>query len=201
MVVVSALGGTTDALISAGRAAAAGDESFRQTLRQLEARHHRRRGPAPYPRTRADVQPWLTAQFAELARLVDGIFALGELSPRTLDRLMSYGELLSSRIIAAAFAARGVANSWADSRQLIRTNSRFGMALVEEEITQRQVAYFQQENPTSLWVAPGFIAADAEGHTTTLGRGGSDYSAAILAAALARGEARNLDRREWDAHR
>ena len=185
VVVVSALGGTTDALISAGRAAAAGDEGFRQTLRQLEARHLRAaEALLPTPPVQAEVQPWLTAQFAELALLADGIFALGELSARTLDRLMGYGELLSSRLIAAAFAARGMANSWADSRQLIRTDSRFGMAQVDAEITKRQVAYFQQENPASLWVAPGFIAADAAGQTTTLGRGGSDYSAAILAAAL-----------------
>lgn len=183
--VVSALGGTTDALISVGRAAAAGDEAFRQTLRQLEARHLTAAEQLlPNFETQAEIQPWLTAQFTELALLADGIFALGELSPRTLDRLMSYGELLSSRLVVAAFQARGIAAAWADSRQLIRTNSRFGMAQVEEEITQRQVTYFQQENAASLWVAPGFIAADAEGHTTTLGRGGSDYTAAILAAAL-----------------
>jgi len=183
--VVSALGGTTDALISVGRTAAAGDETFRQTLRQLEARHlTAAESLLPSFEAQAEMQPWLTAQFTELALLADGIFALGELSPRTLDRLMSYGELLSSRLVVAAFQAHGTAAVWADSRQLIRTNSRFGMAQVDEEVTQRQVTYFQQENGASLWVAPGFIAADAEGHTTTLGRGGSDYTAAILAAAL-----------------
>jgi aspartokinase/homoserine dehydrogenase 1 len=176
--VVSALGGTTDALISVGRTAAAGDEAFRQTLRQLEARHlTAAEHLLPDAASQFEIQPWLSAQFAELAGLADGIFALGELSPRTLDRLMSYGELLSSRLMVAAFQARGIAAVWADSRQLIRTNSRFGMAQVEEDITQRQVTYFQQENAASLWVAPGFIAADAEGHTTTLGRGGSDYTA------------------------
>ncbi len=185
VLVVSALGGTTDALINAGRAAASGDESFRQTLRQLEARHlTAAEALLPTPAAQADVQPWLTAQFAELALLADGIFALGELSPRTLDRLMSYGELLSSRIVVAAFEARGTAAAWADSRQLIRTNSRFGMAQVDEATTGELVADFQKQTTANLWVAPGFIAADAEGHTTTLGRGGSDYTAAILAAAL-----------------
>ncbi|TDN39708.1 bifunctional aspartate kinase/homoserine dehydrogenase I [Hymenobacter sp. UV11] len=185
VLVVSALGGTTDALINAGRAAASGDESFRQTLRQLEARHlTAAEALLPTPAAQADVQPWLTAQFAELALLADGIFALGELSPRTLDRLMSYGELLSSRIVVAAFEARGMAAAWADSRQLIRTNSRFGMAQVDEAVTGELVADFQKQTTENLWVAPGFIAADAEGHTTTLGRGGSDYTAAILAAAL-----------------
>lgn len=183
--VVSALGGTTDALISVGRTAAAGDEAFRQTLRQLEARHlTAAESLLPDAASQTEIQPWLTAQFTELARLADGIFALGELSPRTLDRLMSYGELLSSRLVVAAFQARGIATAWADSRQLIRTNSRFGMAQVEEAATNQQVADFQKNTTEKLWVAPGFIAADAEGHTTTLGRGGSDYTAAILAAAL-----------------
>ncbi len=185
VLVVSALGGTTDALISAGRAAAAGEESFRQALRQLEARHlTAAEHLLPSAEAQTEIQPWLTAQFTELVLLADGIFALGELSPRTLDRLMSYGELLSSRLVVAALQARGIAAAWADSRQLIRTNSRFGMAQVDEAATGQLVADFQAKTTESLWVAPGFIAADAEGHTTTLGRGGSDYTAAILAAAL-----------------
>jgi aspartokinase/homoserine dehydrogenase 1 len=185
VLVVSALGGTTDALINAGRAAAAGDESFRQALRHLEARHLTAAEQLlPTAEAQTEIQPWLTTQFTELALLADGIFALGELSPRTLDRLMSYGELLSSRLVVAALQARGVAAAWADSRQLIRTNSRFGMAQVDEATTGQLVADFQAQTTAKLWVAPGFIAADAKGHTTTLGRGGSDYTAAILAAAL-----------------
>jgi aspartokinase/homoserine dehydrogenase 1 len=185
VLVVSALGGTTDALISAGRAAAAGDESFRPALRHLEARHLTAAEQLlPSIEAQTEIQPWLTAQFTELALLADGIFALGELSPRTLDRLMSYGELLSSRLVVAALQARGIATAWADSRQLIRTNSRFGMAQVDEAVTGQLVAGLQAQTTEKLWVAPGFIAADAEGHTTTLGRGGSDYTAAILAAAL-----------------
>ncbi|MGI4872299.1 MAG: bifunctional aspartate kinase/homoserine dehydrogenase I [Janthinobacterium lividum] len=185
VLVVSALGGTTDALIHAGRAAAAGDKTFRAALRQLEARHFTAaEALLPDFAAQAAIQPWLTAQFTELARLADGIFALGELSPRTLDRLMSYGELLSSRLVVAALHARGHAAAWADSRQLLRTNSRFGTAQVDEAVTGQQVLDFQKNTPETLWVAPGFIAADAQGHTTTLGRGGSDYTAAVLAAAL-----------------
>ncbi len=185
VLVVSALGGTTDALINAGRAAASGDESFRQALRQLEARHlTAAEHLLPSFEAQAEIQPWLTTQFTELTLLADGIFALGELSPRTLDRLMSYGELLSSKLVVAALQARGIATAWADSRQLIRTNSRFGTAQVDEATTGQLTQAFQAKTTESLWIAPGFIAADAEGHTTTLGRGGSDYTAAILAAAL-----------------
>ncbi|RZK43632.1 MAG: bifunctional aspartate kinase/homoserine dehydrogenase I [Hymenobacter sp.] len=185
IVVVSALSGTTDTLIGIGRAAASGQESFRTTLRHLEERHL---GVAeqllPSAEAQAAIQPWLTAQFAELARLADGIFALGELSPRTLDRLMSYGELLSSHLITEAFKARGLPAFWGDSRILIRTDSRFGAAQVDEVVTKEQILYRESQTVKSLCVVPGFIAADADGNTTTLGRGGSDYTAAILAAAL-----------------
>ncbi|WP_035561123.1 bifunctional aspartate kinase/homoserine dehydrogenase I [Hymenobacter sp. IS2118] len=184
VMVVSALGGTTDALIGAGRAAAAADAGYRDALAQLHERHRTAAqellaGAAQHEKLAA-----IAAQFGEIQTLCDGIFALGELSPRTLDRLMSYGELLSSRLIAAAAKAQGLAAGWADARQLIRTNSRFGAAEVDLATTTRQVADLKDSTARQVWVVPGFIAADAHGTTTTLGRGGSDYTAALLAAAL-----------------
>ncbi|WP_210518280.1 bifunctional aspartate kinase/homoserine dehydrogenase I [Hymenobacter terricola] len=184
VMVVSALGGTTDVLIGAGRTAAAADATYRITLQQLELRHvtaaeELLTGAVPDTEIEA-----INAQFAELKHLCDGIFALGELSNRTLDKLMSYGELLSSRLIAAAAQAQGLNAAWADARLLIRTNSRFGMAEVDMATTEQQVTDFKTENDANIWVVPGFIAADIHGTTTTLGRGGSDYTAAILAAAL-----------------
>ena len=182
VMVVSALGGTTDALIATGRAAASGDAGYRETLTGLAQRHQAAAAgllPANDP---ANAQA--AAQFAELMQLCGGVFALGELSPRTLDKLMSYGELLSSRLVAAAAQAQGLDAVWADARQLIRTNSRFGTAEVDMAATDQLVAGSRAENPARLWVVPGFIAADAQGNTTTLGRGGSDYTAALLAAAL-----------------
>lgn len=184
VMVVSALGGTTDALISAGRAAAAADPAYRPTLADLAERHL---SAARELLAGADPAPELAiinVNFEEINHLCDGIFALGELSARTLDRLMSYGELLSSRLIAAAVPALGLTAVWADARRLIRTNSRFGTAEVDVAATAQQVAAFRAENPAAVWVVPGFIAADAQGTTTTLGRGGSDYTAALLAAAL-----------------
>ncbi|RZK21434.1 MAG: aspartate kinase, partial [Hymenobacter sp.] len=185
IVVVSALSGTTDALISVGQAAARGDEAFRATLRHLEERHLTVAAQLlPTAEAQAAVQPWLTAQFAELAKLADGIFALGELSARTLDRLMSYGELLSSQLITHAMQAEGLPAFWGDSRLLIRTDSNFGAARVDEVATKRLIDYYETQTSGGLCISSGFIAADAEGNTTTLGRGGSDYTAAILAAAL-----------------
>ncbi|MBF9221603.1 bifunctional aspartate kinase/homoserine dehydrogenase I [Hymenobacter ruricola] len=182
--VVSALSGTTDALIGAGRAAALGDEAFREALQQLEERHV----SAAHELLGADAEHSAIAliqnEFDGLQQLCNGIFALGELSNRTLDRLMSYGELLSSRLIASAAQAHGLGAVWADARQLIRTNSRFGTAEVDMAATEKQVADFKAKTNANIWVVPGFIAADAHGTTTTLGRGGSDYTAALLAAAL-----------------
>ncbi|HEX8326235.1 MAG TPA: bifunctional aspartate kinase/homoserine dehydrogenase I [Hymenobacter sp.] len=185
VMVVSALGGTTDALIGAGRIAAQADETYREALQQLEQRHV---AAAQHLLDNAGGQPTavalIQAQFEELRHLCNGIFALGELSNRTLDKLMSYGELLSSRLIAAAAQAQGLDAEWADARQLIQTNSRFGMAEVNVAATERCVADFKASTSARIWVVPGFIAADAHGTATTLGRGGSDYTAALLAAAL-----------------
>ena len=184
VMVVSALGGTTDALIGAGRAAAAGRADYHAALRQLAERHHAAAQELLASAAQHEKLAAIAAQFEEIQTLCDGVFALGELSARTLDRLMSYGELLSSRLVAAAAKAQGLAAGWADARQLIRTNSRFGSAAVDLAWTTRQVADLKDASPAHIWVIPGFIAADAHGSTTTLGRGGSDYTAALLAAAL-----------------
>ncbi|MBC8084630.1 MAG: bifunctional aspartate kinase/homoserine dehydrogenase I [Hymenobacter sp.] len=185
VVVVSALGGTTDALIEAGRLAAAGSDEYRVHLKQLEERHLAAvRGLLPIPDQSA-VLSLVKTYCNELDSLCDGVFALGELSSRTLDRLVSFGELLASRLLAACLRAHGVAHSWHDSRQLIRTDSRHGFAAVDTAVTNRQIREFVATRPSAVYVVPGFIGSDAYGATTTLGRGGSDYTAALFAGALA----------------
>jgi aspartokinase/homoserine dehydrogenase 1 len=184
VMVVSALGGTTDALIAIGHAAAATDAGYSDDLALLHERHRAAAQTLLSGAVQHEKLAAITAQFGEIQMLCDGIFALGELSNRTLDKLMSYGELLSSRLIAAAAKAQGLPAGWADARQLIRTNSRFGAAEVDMAVTTRQVADMKDSTEHHIWVVPGFIGADAHGTTTTLGRGGSDYTAALLAAAL-----------------
>jgi aspartokinase/homoserine dehydrogenase 1 len=184
VMVVSALGGTTDALIGAGRAAATNHDGYRETLQQLQNRHLAVAQELLLPAEQERIFALITSSFAELTRLCDGISALGELSARTLDTLMSYGELLSSQLIAAAVSGQSAKTVWADARQLIRTNARFNSAEVDLARTQQQVDDFRAGHDAQIWVVPGFIAADTHGNTTTLGRGGSDYTAAILAAAL-----------------
>ncbi|RSK23818.1 bifunctional aspartate kinase/homoserine dehydrogenase I [Hymenobacter metallilatus] len=183
VVVVSALGGVTDDLIAAGHRAAAADASYRELLLELEQRHLGAvRGLLPIT-GQSSVLSLVKTHCNELESLCDGVFALGELSARTLDRLVSYGELLSSRLLAAALAARGTAHQWLDSRQLIRTDARHGHAAVDFTSTNPLIQT-AVTGEVPLYVAPGFVASAPNGSTTTLGRGGSDYTAAIFAGAL-----------------
>jgi aspartokinase/homoserine dehydrogenase 1 len=120
----------------------------------------------------------------EIEDICNGIFLLRELTPRSKDRIGSYGEWMSSQIIAAAFNAAGTAAVWKDAKELIITNSNFTAAEVDFQVTNKNISsYFSSVNG-SLFILPGFIAADKIGVTTTLGRGGSDYTAAIVASAV-----------------
>jgi aspartokinase/homoserine dehydrogenase 1 len=118
----------------------------------------------------------------EIEDICNGIFLLGELSPRTKDRIVSYGELLSSQIIHAKLQSNDI--KWADARSFIVTNDNHGMAAVDFEATDKKVKEYFADMEGRLFILPGFIAADKNNITTTLGRGGSDYTAAIMAAAL-----------------
>lgn len=184
IVVVSALGGVTDSLLQLGNMAAAGDETYRSVLQEMENRHlDVVRSLLPIQQQSATLS--LVKQHCnQLEGLCDGVFLLRELSARTKDKMVSYGELLSSLIIAAAFQANQVPQHWLDARALITTDSNFGMAAVHFAQTNANIQQYLQVNPSVLYIAPGFIAADEYQQTTTLGRGGSDYTAAIFAAAV-----------------
>ncbi len=185
VLIVSALGGVTDMLIQAGQTAAAGDESYKEKLQEIERRHlDTVKALLPITRQSATLS-LVKTRCNEIEDICSGIFLLGELSARSQDKIVSYGELLSSLIIAASFSIAGVASVWKDSREVITTDSRFGHAAVDFKRTNQQILDFILANPESpLFIFPGFVAADEKGITTTLGRGGSDYTAAILAAAV-----------------
>jgi aspartokinase/homoserine dehydrogenase 1 len=120
----------------------------------------------------------------EIEDICNGIFLLRELSERTKDRVVSYGELLSSQIIAAKLKSELGACEWKDSRELITTNSNFGSAAVDFAVTNKKISDYFAASDANLYMMPGFISSDANGVNTTLGRGGSDFTGAILAAAL-----------------
>lgn len=181
MMVASAMSGTTDTLISCGRKAAAGDESYKDLLAGIEERHLSTVKELIPVQHQSHVLSFTKTYCNELEDILNGIYLLGELSPRTLDRIMSYGELMSSRILAASFQVDGVDGEWVDARQHILTNNNHGNAAVDYKSTYASIQQLLQKG-RKLYVIPGFIAADKDGVTTTLGRGGSDYTAAIFAA-------------------
>ena len=184
ILVVSALGGVTDALIRAGLLAAAGDESYKEKLQLVEQRHLET-VKTLLPLTRqSSVLSFVKTRCNEIEDICNGVFLLSELSDRTRDKIVSYGEWMSSQIIFAGLAALGIDAAWKDSRELIVTDSKFGYAAVDFSVTDPKIRGFFLNAPQPLIVLPGFIASDGNGITTTLGRGGSDYTAAVIAAAV-----------------
>ncbi|MBL0133118.1 MAG: bifunctional aspartate kinase/homoserine dehydrogenase I [Chitinophagaceae bacterium] len=184
IVVVSALGGITDTLLAAASLAAKGDENYKSKLLSIEQRHLEAVKALLPVTQQSGVLSLVKKQCNEIEDICNGIFLLGELSLQSKDRIMSYGELLSSQIIAHRFAISGTKAVWKDSRELIITNATYGNAAVNYTATNAAINSFFQNNNDSLYILPGFIASNDKGITTTLGRGGSDYTAAIIGAAL-----------------
>jgi aspartokinase/homoserine dehydrogenase 1 len=184
IVVVSALGGITDLLLSAASEAAEGNESFKEKLSVIEQRHIEAVKQL-IPVTRQSQLLSLVKKCCnEIEDICNGVFLLGEITNRTRDRVASYGEWLSSQIIASKFEFDGSETIWKDSKELILTNSSFTAAEIDFTVTNERVKKYFNAQSAKLFILPGFIAADKNGTTTTLGRGGSDYTAAILASAL-----------------
>lgn len=190
IVVVSALGGVTDLLLHAAVLASEGNETFRDKLSFIEQRHLDTVKQLIPVTHQSQLLSLVKKSCNEIEDICNGIFLLRELTARSRDRIASYGEWLSSQIIAATFKAQGVESAWKDSRELIVTNSNFTNAEVDFARTHLNLNEYFPNQPVELFILPGFIAANAEGITTTLGRGGSDFTAAIIAGAL---NARSLE--------
>ncbi|MBL7699462.1 MAG: bifunctional aspartate kinase/homoserine dehydrogenase I [Chitinophagaceae bacterium] len=184
VLVVSALGGVTDLLLSAARLASLGDESYHDQLAVIEKRHLTAVTELIPVARQASVLSAVKKQCNEIDDICNGIFLLRELSAASKDRVVSFGELMSSKIISAKLGADGIENAWKDSRELIKTDLNYGNAKVDFEKSNRLIAGFFTGVSEKVTVLPGFIASAPNGTTTTLGRGGSDYTAAIVAAAL-----------------
>ena len=184
IVVVSALGGITDILLECSKLASEGDEGYKEKLLEAEQRHLQTAKELIPITQQSRVLSLVKTLCNEIEDICNGIFLLGELSDRTRDRIVSYGEILSSNIIAARFASEIAGSEWKDSREIIITNSNFGAAVVDFATTNKKVAGYFNSSDSALFILPGFISSDAKGTNTTLGRGGSDYTAAIIAAAL-----------------
>lgn len=183
-VVVSAFSGVTDLLVLAAAHAAAKDRNYKTIVAQIEQKHKEAIDDLIALPEQRELLNSVNANINELKTLLDGCFLLGELSNRTSDAILGFGELLSSQIIAKALQQKVKDAAYQDSRELIKTNNNFGKAMVDFDVTNRLIAEHFKSHAASVTVLPGFIASSTDGNRTTLGRGGSDYTAAILAAAL-----------------
>lgn len=182
ILVLSAISGCTDTLIRTGYLASRRDESYKSLIDSLQRQHHEIiRELLPIEKHEDSTQA-CDSLFEYLRGIAQGVFLLGELSSASLDAIQGIGEFLSTKIIATKLASIGISTKWIDSRDIIRTYSKGGKNIVDTDITYSNVRKMIDSNPiTSLFVLPGFIASDRHGKMTTLGRGGSDYTASLYA--------------------
>jgi aspartate kinase len=191
VVVVSALGGATDRFLSVAHDAGAGDAAgAHDTLGVLRARHMDVASVVIDVTERAAVEAFITQEFDELDRIAGALAVLREVTPRWLDALAAAGEILSSRIVAGALSSHGLAAAWVDARRVIVTGPDHTAAppLMAETTAALQATVDPILSARRVPVLGGFVGATREGVTTTLGRGGSDYSAAIVGACLGASE-------------
>lgn len=182
-VVCSAMGGFTNQLLDMGRRAAAADDTYKDILKKALDRHLGVVQHFIEPRFRSAVMARMMQTFNELEDLLRGISLIGEVSPRTSDLLVSFGERLSNALVADILNAQGVRADYVDARTLIRTNDHFQQAEVDVQESDRLIVSHFRKNK-NLQIVTGFIGSAPDGSTTTLGRGGSDYTASLLGAAL-----------------
>ena len=182
-VVVSAFGGITDTLLKTASLAAGADMGYQPLLTQIESRHLQVIKTIIPSSEQENIITLVKKLVLEISDISKGIYLLGELSERTKDKMICYGELLSSKILSAKLISLGLLCEWKDARELIITDSNFGKASVDFNTTNKNIADFFSYSISNLIVLPGFIASNAQGESSSLGRGGSDYSGAIIAAA------------------
>jgi aspartate kinase len=191
VVVVSALGGVTDRLLGVAAEAGAGDiEGARENLRALRARHLEVAAVVTDPAEHREVAAFIDREFDEIERVTGALGVLREVTPRWLDAIAAAGEILSSRLVTGALVSHGLAAGWVDARRAIVTTADHTAAAPLDVETAAAIAATIDPLLAArrIPVVGGFVGATRDGVTTTLGRGGSDYSAAIIGAALGAGE-------------
>jgi aspartate kinase len=187
VVVVSAMAKVTDTLLAIAKAAGAGERKTALKLcRSLQERHYNTASELLGTALFTEFHSELGAEFEALDELVRGISAVGEITPRTTDHVAAFGEMLSSKVVAASFAARGLNGVHVDSREVLVTDNAYMQAVPQYEETNARLRERVQPlvSDGKVPVMGGFIGASRVGITTTIGRGGSDFSAAIFGAGL-----------------
>jgi aspartokinase/homoserine dehydrogenase 1 len=182
-VVFSAMGGVTNRLIEIGRMSAKGESGYLEDLQAVEERHFHVIRRLIDVKQQSALLAKVKVIFNEIEDLLKGISLIRDVSPRTMDLLLSFGERLSTNIITSTLLDRGIDAAYVDTRKLIKTDDNFNNASVFSDVTNKNIQDFAAEN-TGVLCITGFVASNMEGTTTTLGRGGSDYTASIFGAAL-----------------
>ncbi|MCA1751261.1 MAG: bifunctional aspartate kinase/homoserine dehydrogenase I [Flavobacteriales bacterium] len=181
--VCSAMGGITNKLLAVGEKARNGEE-FLEDLREIEQRHHAVIRALLKPGLQNKALIAVKVRMNALEEILYGVQALSELSWATLDKITAFGELLSNEMVAEIVTHSGHRAIFTDARDLLRTDSNFGSATVDKEASEALITSWYKGESDAVPIVTGFIAANSLGQTTTLGRGGSDYTAALLGSAL-----------------
>lgn len=184
VVIVSAFKGVTDQLFNVAELASEGNDDYQVTLGEIEQRHIsaiRKHIPA---KNQSDVITNFKITLNELEDVLQGVSLVHELTKKTLDFIVGFGERFSALVLTACLNSRGIKAMYTDTRQLIKTDENFGEARVQTAHTYNNIKSFVESNSGSVVVATGFISSTNKNESTTLGRGGSDYTAALFGAAL-----------------
>ena len=183
-VVVSALGGITNNLVNCANLAASGNDAYEEVLKEIETRHIALCNKLIPVSQRSQTITQVKFLLNDLEDICRGVFLIRELSPRSSDHILSFGERLSSTIIKDYFKVGDLDVNLLDPRKIIKTDGQFGNAVVDMELSYANIQK-EFDKHAQVSICPGFLASsNIDNHTTTLGRGGSDYTAALLAAAL-----------------
>ncbi len=182
-VIVSALGGVTDLLLDTANLACNSDEDYKIRFNAIEDRHLEIVRELIPVGSQSGVIGQIKKMLNQLENTLEGVFLISELSTKTSDKILSFGELFSSYIISEAFKHNNLDAVLKNSQELIVTDENFSAASVIFDISSKNIEKFFQENKHQITVLPGFISNTKKSEASTLGRGGSDYTAAIIAAA------------------
>ena len=184
VVVVSALGGVTNLLMEMLAMAESGKDNFKSNLSKIEKLHLEPIKKCIPIQNQSGIISYLKKHLNELESRIDAIFLLEEVTKKNNALVAAYGEILSSNIIQEIFKYNKINSELKDARELIQTSTHNGREIVNENVTDQQIKNYFNKNKSQVVLVPGFIASNKSVVTTTLGRGGSDYSAAIIANSI-----------------
>ncbi len=184
VVVVSALRSVTDQLIEMSTLASKGDDSYRTLLISIEKRHFEIINELFPANSRSDIITDYKLTLNELEDVLQGVFLIQELTAKTLDFILGFGERFSAMILAALLNHHKLDSLFTDARKLIKTDENFGAARVLAAPTFQNIRNYLDEHHNKVIVVTGFISSTEKNESTTLGRGGSDYTASLFGAAL-----------------